>query len=95
MSIAIMNRVWRYSKAEQGQLLVLLAIADFADDVGRAFPSVPTLATKSRLSDRQAQRVLKLLVNSGELKILKNRGPTDAIFTRLRSLKPRVTKCHR
>ena len=42
---------------------------------GEAWPSIPTLAKKSRLSDRQTQRVLKALVHLGELKISKNKGP--------------------
>ena len=32
MSISVMNRVWQCSKAAEGQLLVLLAIGDFAND---------------------------------------------------------------
>jgi hypothetical protein len=70
-----MDRVWRCSKAAEGRLLVLLAIGDFANDGGEAWPSVPALAKKSRLSDRQTQRVLKALVRLGELKISKNKGP--------------------
>ncbi len=34
MSIKIMSAVWRYSKAKGSALLVLLAIADFANDQG-------------------------------------------------------------
>jgi Helix-turn-helix domain len=75
MSISIMDRVWRNSKASQGKLLILLAIADFANDNGEAWPSVPTLAKKSRLKERQTQYAIKSLVRSGELKIHKNKGP--------------------
>jgi Helix-turn-helix domain len=69
MSISIIDRVWHYSKARKGELLMLLAIADFANDDGEAWPSVPTLAKKSRLSERQAQYALRRLVKSGELKL--------------------------
>jgi hypothetical protein len=75
MSISIIDRVWHYSKARKGELLMLLAIADFANDDGEAWPSVPTLAKKSRLSERQAQYALRRLVKSGELKLSKNKGP--------------------
>jgi hypothetical protein len=75
MSIAIMDRVWRCSKAKQGNLLVLLAIADFADDEGEAWPSIPTLAKKSRLKERQTQYAIRSLIRLGELKIFKNKGP--------------------
>ena len=75
MSISIMDRVWRLSKATKGDLLIMLAIADFANDAGDAWPSVPTLANKSRLKERQTQYALRRLVRSGELKVSKSKGP--------------------
>ena len=75
MSIAVMDRVWRHSKARQGDLLVMLAIADFANDDGEAWPSVGTLAKKSRLSEREIQYALRRMEQSGELGTLPNKGP--------------------
>ena len=75
MSVAMMTRVWELSLATEGCLLVLLAIADFADDQGRAWPSVRTLAKKARLSERQTRYVLRKLEQSGELKTQPNSGP--------------------
>jgi hypothetical protein len=49
MSVGMLSRVWKHSKARFGDRLVLLAIADFANDAGEAWPSVETLAKKSRL----------------------------------------------
>jgi hypothetical protein len=75
MSIACMSRVWKHSKAKGSELLVLLAIADFAhDDGSNAFPSVPTLAAKSRLSVRAVQFVLRKLEAIGELEIIEKGG---------------------
>lgn len=54
---------------------MLLAIADFSDDEGRAYPSVPTLAQKCRMSKRNAQFILRNLEGSGELTIHVNSGP--------------------
>jgi hypothetical protein len=53
----------------------MLAIADFADDEGRAFPSITTLAGKVRTVPRYVIKLLDALVASGELEILKNAGP--------------------
>lgn len=64
-----MSRVWEESHQAGGALLVLLAIADFADDEGLAFPSIRTLARKARLSERQTQRVIAQLVSAGELNV--------------------------
>jgi hypothetical protein len=69
-----MNRVWQCSGQAGSALLVLLAIADFADDDGQAFPSIRTLARKARLSERQVQRVIAEPVNIGELKVKPGRG---------------------
>jgi Helix-turn-helix domain len=74
MSIHVMSRVWECSTQAGGSLLVLLAIADFADDEGLAFPSIGTLARKARLSPRQVQRVLAELVAAGELEIEHGHG---------------------
>ena len=79
MSIQATNWVWNNSSHKGGPLLVLLAIADHAhDDGGGAYPSIDTLAFKSRLSTRQVKRVLHELVESGELVIEPNAGPRGA-----------------
>lgn len=67
MSIKVMSEVWEHSKATSGALLVLLAIADNANEQGIAWPSLMTLARKSRLSERQVRRQLRQLEESGEL----------------------------
>lgn len=48
-------------------LLLLIAVADFADDEGYAFPSTETLAQKIRMSTRQVIRLRQMLYESGEL----------------------------
>ena len=63
-----MNWVWESSQAVGNDRLVLLAIADRANDEGRdAWPSVSTLAQKTRLHARTVQRCIKSLLESGEL----------------------------
>jgi len=47
-----MARVWAETKQSGPHLLMLLAIADFADDNGNAYPSVNTLAKKCRIEPR-------------------------------------------
>ncbi|MBV8633990.1 MAG: helix-turn-helix domain-containing protein [Burkholderiaceae bacterium] len=74
MSIRIMSEVWQHSRAGGSELLCLLAIADFANDDGYAFPSVATLAVRIRKSERYAQYLLNKLVAAGELQIEPNAG---------------------
>lgn len=69
MSIRVMSQVWEHSLAEGGELLVLLALADFADDDGYCWPSIARLAGKSRLSERQVKRVLRTLAERDEIEM--------------------------
>jgi hypothetical protein len=71
MSIRVMTRVWADSKQSEGSLLVLLSMADHADDGGVCFPSQERLADRARLSVRQVRRVIDRLVMEGELKVLR------------------------
>lgn len=53
-----MSHVWERANVDKGTLLVLLALADWANDEGVCWPSVPTIAKKSRLGVRQVRRIL-------------------------------------
>lgn len=75
MSISTMARVWKNSTHNGTELVMLLAIADFADDHGYAYPSVGTLARKCRMGPRNAHYILKALEKSGELSVLRGQGP--------------------
>lgn len=75
MSVRTMARVWAESQQSGSHLLMLLAIADFADDDGNAYPSVTTLAEKCRMKARNAQVILAALRQSGELEVRENEGP--------------------
>lgn len=70
-----MARVWDSSKHGGTDLLMLLGIADCADDSGNAYPSVAKLAEKCRTTPRHANRILAVLRESGELEIRQNKGP--------------------
>lgn len=75
MTVRILERVWAHSKHGGTELLMLLAIADFADEHGSAYPSVSTLAARCRMSDRNANHLLAKLAANGELEIQRNAGP--------------------
>lgn len=69
MSIKVMSSVWDHSTQTGTALLMLLAIADNANEYGEAWPSVDTLAAKCRMGRRNAQKLLIQLSESGELVI--------------------------
>jgi hypothetical protein len=64
-----MSWVWDTSPAAGNDLLLLLAIADFADDEGEAFPSVETLARKTRMSRSTVFRTQKNCIGKRWLEI--------------------------
>jgi len=67
MSIKRMSAVWDFSQAKGSHLLLLLAIADHADDDGFAWPGTSRLADKTRMSGRHVHRMVNYLEDCGEL----------------------------
>jgi hypothetical protein len=67
--------VWEHSQARGNALVVLLALAEHANDSGVAWPSVGRLARMARVSRRSAFRCLSYLVN--ELREVARLGPTS------------------
>lgn len=69
-----MTRVWEHSRAEGTNLLVLLALADFADENDIAWPSKARIAERCRISPRTVIRRIKTLEAQGELEPAGTRG---------------------
>jgi hypothetical protein len=78
-----MAAVWERSKHQGGALLVLLGIADHANDLGVAYPSIERLARKARVTERHARRLIRQLADSGELKVEAGAGPHGTNLYRL------------
>ncbi len=72
MSVRVMAKVWDTFPGNGSELLCMLALADFANDSGFAYPAVSTLAKKVRLTRRQVQKVLRRLMEAGYLSVVGN-----------------------
>lgn len=73
MSVKIMSMVFERYPTGGGEMLLALALADHAHDDGRhIFPSVETLARKTRQSERTVQRLLRKMTKVGWLIPVKN-----------------------
>lgn len=74
MSFKVTNWVWARSESRNGARLVMLALADRADDNGCAWPSVDDLAERTRLTPRAVRKCVRELVDLGELKVEEGGG---------------------
>jgi len=83
-----MSKIWKSDKPWNGsKLLIMLALADFANDDGYAWPSIATVASKCRLSSRQTQRIIHELIDEGALEIAKQGdGRGNSTFYRIKDV---------
>lgn len=67
MSVKWTSRIWAMDdpRLRLGTLLVLLTLADHADDEGVCWPSMDRIAMNARLTTRQARRVVGSLIEWG------------------------------
>lgn len=77
MSTAVQHRIWHFADARGTELLVLLALATYADNSGRAMPSIGLLAKKARLRIDATLDILRRLERSGEVTVTTSRGSLD------------------
>jgi len=70
MSIKVMSRVWEHSQAKGSPLLLLLALADSADDDGFCWPGIDHQATKIRMHPNSVRNCHKTLAGLGELLVI-------------------------
>lgn len=86
MGFKFLDLVFKQTNLRGAARLVMLALADYADKDGVAFPSIPTLSRKAGLSGRHTQRVIRDLTRRGDLAVEEGRGPH-------RTNRYRVTVC--
>lgn len=67
MSFKVAAYVWKHSKHRGTSKLLLIALADFANDNGICWPSAATLAERINESERHTRALIKQLVDSGDL----------------------------
>jgi hypothetical protein len=80
MSIRLLTEIWENGPNSQADTLVLLALADFANDRGECWPSITSICKKSRLSNRGVQKVLARLKADGWLEIRAGGGRHQCNF---------------
>lgn len=69
MSIKVMSWVWENGPNDPTERLVLLALADFADDHGSCYPSMIGIGQKACVTERGARGIVRRLEADGWLKV--------------------------
>lgn len=64
-----MSAVWDRKDLDPSERLVMLSLADHADDDGYCYPSIKRLCERSSLSERTVQSTIKKLVGRGFLTV--------------------------
>ena len=75
MSVKIMAAIFESKTLGPTERLVMLALADHADDEGRCYPSIARLCERTGLSERAMQVRIKALSAEGYLVVNANAGP--------------------
>ena len=75
MSILAMTWAWGLMELDQSQTLVLLALADAANDEGVCWPSQAEIGRKARLKDRAVRNQIRSLEAAGLLSVSRRATP--------------------
>jgi len=75
VSFRYLNAAWKAdARIKDGKRLVLLALADSADDSGQCWAFASTIATKCQMDERNVRRCLKELISLGAISVTEG-GP--------------------
>ena len=91
MSIRIMSDVFESESLGPTERLIMLALADHADDEGKCYPSIARLCRRTGLKERAVQNNIRSLAAQGYLTIILGGGRNNSNLY-IVSGKPRI-KC--
>lgn len=82
MSVKVMAAVWDAEALSPTHRLILLSLADHANDDGICYPSIARLCRRTGLSERSVQGAVSFLQAAGWLRVERNAGPKGCnVFT--------------
>jgi hypothetical protein len=83
-----MSAVWECEGLDATERLVMLSLADHADDEGRCYPSIARLCRRTSMSDRGVQKVIGRLVERGFITVKPSAGQGGANLYTLATPEP-------
>lgn len=88
MSIKVMTEVWEHAPFVGTDLLILLALADMANDDRECWPGLKHVAHKGRITIQQTNAVLQNLELQGVIEIIHRTLPERGNISNLYRIKP-------
>lgn len=92
MSIKWSSYVWETTEYKGSDLLVALALADFANDEGLCHPKIETVARKARLSVRAVQYALRSFEEDGFVQMATKPGRGNGPIYQLKKVQSATEK---
>ena len=97
-----MTAVWDREDLSSTQKLVLLSLADWANDEGLCWPSIDRLAIKTSMAGRSVQRIIRDLESMGFVRRDEVLGKGNRYWVSIpltqchpcHSVTPPLTQCH-
>jgi hypothetical protein len=94
MSITIMTQVWKEEETSGSERLVLLALADIANDDGVCWPSMQTVAKKCNLSRRYIIDMIASLEGRNYLRRQKRLGNNGKLTSNIYKIQTHNLRIH-
>lgn len=85
MSIKLMSLVWEDPDFDPYERLVMLSLADHANDDGLCYPSIARLCQRTGMKERGVQTVIKRLVEKGRITVTRGAGKRGSNLFTIRS----------
>jgi len=83
MSVQFLSAAWATKVSDPAAKLVLVSLADHANDAGQCWPSVATLVACTELSERTVQRAIAKLVAQGVISRAFSKGHSTRYALRI------------
>lgn len=83
MSLKATNYVLGRSFGNQTRKLLMIVLADYANDSDESYPGIDRLAVRAECSRRSVQEHLRILEKGGEIQIFQNAGPKGTNLYRI------------
>jgi hypothetical protein len=74
LSIRHIDAVLGHAQYSGGELLVLIVLANYADECGVCWPSVKRIAATARLGERRVHAILRRLRSDGAISVVSGAG---------------------